>query len=332
MKIFITGATGFLGKYLVRELSQKCESVFVLTRNSNFKGHSDLANVHLVTGDIIKLDVMERGEMYDRIINECDIVIHAAALYNLSAGHAESYMHNVCGTQNMINFTKKIKNLKAFYYISTIAVGDDQSILLEEGKLPDRKKFNDYYSETKYFAEKLVRESSTNLPVRIIRPGIIIGDSQTGKMEKVDGPYYFIEAMKQYSKLLKPLRLLPLSYIPTTKIPMIPVDHCAKFISLLIERDLGTTELKTYHIISDEIPTVKEFLNDLNEAFGLKTKYIPVGKNPFHTTLLKLMGIPKEVIPFMFSKLSYGKTRTNEEIPEILNSKYSNYKKILFGK
>jgi len=310
MKIFITGATGFLGQYLVRELSPKCESIFVLSRNINYAGYSDLPNVHVVKGDITQLEIMDQSEMRDRIINECDFAVHAAALYNLAAGHAECYLHNVCGTQNMLNFAKKIKNLKALYYVSTIAVGDDQSILLEEGSLPPRKKFSDFYSETKYFAEKIVRETSSVLPIRIIRPGIIIGDSKTGKMEKVDGPYYFIEAMKKYAKFLRPLKILPLSFIPKTKIPIIPVDHCAQFISLLIQRDLASPELKTYHLISDEIPTVKDFLNDLNEAFGLKTKYIPVFKNPFHSTLLKLMGIPKEVIPFMFSKLSYDKTAT----------------------
>jgi nucleoside-diphosphate-sugar epimerase len=332
MKIFITGATGFLGQYLVRELSPKCESLFVLTRNSNFMGFGDLANVHLVTGDITKLEIIDDVDLRDQIINECDFAVHAAALYNLSAGHAESYLHNVCGTQNMLNFSKKIKNLKALYYISTIAVGDDQSIILDEEKLPQRKKFSDFYSETKYSAEKIVRESSEKLPIRIIRPGIIIGDSQTGKMDKVDGPYYFIEAMKKYSKFLKPLKILPLSFIPNTKIPLIPVDHCAQFISLLIERDLASPELKTYHIISDEIPTVQEFLSDMNEAFGLKTKYIPVFKNPIHNTLLKLMGIPEEVIPFMFSKLSYDKAQTIEAIPELRESKYSSYKNILFGK
>jgi thioester reductase-like protein len=332
MKIFITGATGFLGQYLVRELSPKCESIFVLSRNSNYAGYSDLPNVHLVKGDITQLEIMDQGEMRDRIINECDFAVHAAALYNLTAGHAESYLNNVCGTQNMLNFSKKIKNLKALYYVSTIAVGDDQTILLEEGSLPPRKKFTDFYSETKYFAEKIVRETSANLPIRIVRPGIIIGDSQTGKMEKVDGPYYFIEAMKKYAKFLKPLKILPLSFIPETKIPLIPVDHCAQYISLLIERDLAAPELKTYHIISNEIPTVREFLKDLNAAFGLKTKYIPVSKNSLHTTLLKMMGIPKEVIPFMFSKLSYDRTCTIKEIPEIQKSEYSAYKNILFRK
>ena len=332
MKIFITGATGFLGQYLVRELAPKCESIYFLTRKSNFLGFEDLPNVHAVIGDITQLEIVESIEERNLIIEECDFLVHAAALYNLSAGHSDCYLHNVLGTQNTLSLAKKMKNLKGFYYISTIAVGDNDSFMLEEDQLPLRKRFNDYYSETKYLAEKIVRETHSLFPIRIIRPGIIIGDSQTGKMDKIDGPYYFIEAIKKYSSFLKPVRFIPLSFIPRTKIPFIPVDHCARLIALLIDRDLSVPDLKTYHIISNEVPTVKEFLNDINEAFDLKTQYIPVFKNPIHNTVLKMLGIPKQLIPFMFSKLSYDKTRTIEELPEIQESTYSTYKSILFGK
>jgi thioester reductase-like protein len=332
MNIFITGATGFLGQYLIRELSPNFETIYILSRNSQFTGFNDLPNVKIVKGDITQLEIIEDIMMRDLVLEESDFVIHAAALYDLKASHSDCYLQNVVGTQNTLQLVKKMKKLKAFYYISTIAVGDDQSFFLEENHLPIRKKFNDFYSETKYFAEKIVRETQHLGAIRIIRPGIIIGDSKTGKMDKIDGPYYFIEAMKKYSSLLKSIPFIPLSFNPRTKIPIIPVDHCARYISLLIGRNLGVPELKTYHLISNEVPSVKEFLDDLNEAFGIKTQYIPVFKNPMHNSVLKLLGIPKELVPFMFSKLSYDKTRTIEELPEMHESTYSTYKSILFGK
>lgn len=336
MKIFITGATGFLGKYLVAELSPQFETLYLLTRNSDYAGFNQYQNVKLIKGDITNLAIIDNNEERDEVLAESDFVIHAAALYDMTASHAACYMQNVVGTQNTLRLIKKMKKLKAFYYVSTIAVGDDQSFFLEEDHFPARKKFNDYYSETKYFAEMLVREAfernSSTVPVRILRPGIIIGDSQTGEMNKVDGPYYFIEAMKKYSNLLKALPLLPLSFNPRTKIPLIPVDHCARYIALLIKREDGERVIKTYHLISEEVPSVKEFLEDLNRAFHLKVKYLPVVKNPVHSSLLKLLGIPKELVPFMFSKLSYDKTRTMKELPELKMSLYSAYKEKLFGK
>lgn len=336
MKIFITGATGFLGNYLVTELSPQFETLFILTRNPDSSGLKFLPNVVLIKGDITNLSIIDNEEERNIVINEADIVLHAAAHYQMTATHSECYMQNVVGTQNTLRLVKKMKKLKVFYYISTIAVGDDESFFLEEDIFPMRSKFNDYYSETKYHAERLVRETFLSdvlmPPVRIIRPGIIVGDSQTGEMPKIDGPYYFIEAVKKYAHLLKSLPVLPLSFNPRTKIPLIPVDHCARFIALLIKRDKLERRILTYHLISHEVPSVKEFLEDLNAHFKIKTSYFPVYRNALHNALLKFFGIPKAVVPFMFSKLSYDKTRTLDELPELKSSLYSAYKNKLFGK
>lgn len=335
MKLFITGATGFLGSHLINHLSSQFEVLYVLTRKSDFSAFSHLPNVELVSGDITNLSVIENEVIRNKIITEVDFVIHAAALYDLEASHSDCYMQNVMGTQNTLRLIKKMKKLKAFYYISTIAVGDDKSFFLEEDHVIERSEFSDFYSETKFHAERLVRETfqkEKNLgALRIIRPGIIIGDSESGYMPKIDGPYYFIEAMSCYAKVLAATPFLPLSFNPRTKIPLIPVDHCARFISLIIGRDQFEPVVKTYHIISEEIPTVKEFLNDLNIHLGIKTIYFPVMRNPIHDVLLKLIGIPKALVPFMFSKLSYDKTRTNQELPELKMSVYSSYKNKLFG-
>lgn len=330
MKIFITGATGFLGKYLVEELSADFEVIYVLTRNTDFCGFNHHKNVKLIKGDITNLAIVDNSEDFEDIISECDYVVHAAALYDMSAGHADSYLQNIVGTQNTLRLIKKMKHCKAFYYLSTIAVGDDDAYFLEEDHLPERKKFSSFYAETKYHAEKMVREADLKTPKRIIRPGILIGDSVTGEMPKIDGPYYFISALKKFKHVLKALPFIPLSFNPRTKLPIIPVDHCARYIALLIKRDDGLNLTKTYHLISDEIPSLKEFLDDLNESLGLKLQYIPVMKNPLHKNILNLLGIPKELMPFMFSKLSYDKTRTHNELPELKMSLYSAYKNKLF--
>jgi thioester reductase-like protein len=328
MKLFLTGGTGFLGKYLVRELASKFEHIYLLTRNIEKNDFSEFKNIVLVKGDITHPDVVFDLKIKAKISNDVTHVLHAAAFYDLKATHKDCYLQNVVGTQNVLNFLKTFKKVTSFYYVSSIAVGDDDQFFLDEASLPKRSNFKDYYSQTKYFAEKMVREHkfNENLIVRIIRPGIIVGDSQNGKMEKSDGPYYFINAFKNNSQLLKTIRFLPLSYSPNTKMPIIPVDHCAHYISLLISREDSKVFLETYHLISHQTPSIEEFLTDIKLRFDIKTKFIPVPKNLIHNTIFTLLGIPKEVIPFMFSKTSYDKSVTNNKLPEILESQYALYK------
>jgi nucleoside-diphosphate-sugar epimerase len=334
MNILITGATGFLGGYLIRELSSQFDNIYVVSRKGQLSKFSEFPNVLFVKGDVTHLDVLAiEGSEKAKLLESIDVVLHAAALYDLSASYSACFLQNVVGTQNILHLLKGMKNLKAFYYVSTIAVGDPDVYFLDENLLPKRNKFGDAYSETKYLAEQVVRENANDRFVtRIIRPGIIIGDSVTLEMEKIDGPYYFLEAFKKYSHLLKYTPIVPLSFNPRSKLPIIPVDHCAHFIKLLIERDNHEVNLKTYHLVSSEIPTLMEFLRDLNKKFGVKTHYFPVKENRIHNSLLKLLGIPEEVLPFMFSRISYDKTSTLEDLPEIKDSTYSTFKNILFGK
>lgn len=334
MNVLITGGTGFLGGYLVRLLASQFEVVYLLSRQGELAKFSDLKNIIYLKGDITNLEVIAlEGEERKRLLDDIDVVVHAAALYDLSATYTACFLQNVVGTQNILHLISGMKNLKSFYYVSTIAVGDTDTFFLDENVLPKRTSFKDSYSETKYLAEQIVRENvNAKFVTRIIRPAIIIGDSQTGEMPKIDGPYFFLRAFEKYSKALKYVPIAPLSYNPRAKLPIIPVDHCAQLIAHLIEREKFAPEVKTYHLVSSELPTLQEFLNDLNEKFGLKTYYLPVKENPIHNSLLKILGIPEEVLPFMFSRLSYDKTSTLEDLPEINKSTYGAFKHILFGK
>lgn len=334
MSILITGGTGLLGSYLIRELASQYKNVYVISRKGHLSKLSEFSNVKYIKGDVTHLEVMAiEGESRSKILDSIEVVVHAAALYDLSATYTDCFLHNVVGTQNILYLLKSLKNLKAFYYISTIAVGDPETFFLDEKYLPKRDTFGDAYSETKYLAEQFVRGNVNERYItRIIRPGIIIGDSVTFKMNKIDGPYYFLEAFRKYSHFLKLTPIIPLSFNPYSKLPLIPVDHCAHFIKLLIKRVDYQIQLKTYHLISAETPTLLEFLGDLNKKFKVKTHYFPVKENLIHNSLLSLLGIPKEVLPFMFSRVSYDKTSTLEDLPEIKKSKYSTFKTILFGK
>ncbi len=333
MKILITGASGFLGKFLVKELALAGHQIIIHSRQPEFKlrpSFEEFGHFIYVQGDITSLEIISKDQDRQMILEDVEMVIHAAALYDIKAGYSECFLQNVVGTQNILHLLSKMKKLKAFYYVSTIAVGDPDTFFLEESQLQKRTNFSDKYSETKYLAELCVRENvSPNYVTRIIRPGIIVGDTETGEMPKIDGPYYFIAAFNKMRALLSSMPVMILAYNPRTKMPIIPVNHCARFIVLLIGKDKFLKGLKTYHLISPDSPSVSEFLIDLNQPLGLKTHYLPIRKNPLSNALLKKLGIPGELESFMFSKLSYDKTSTLEDLPELEESSYAQYKSVL---
>lgn len=333
MKILITGATGFLGKHLIKEIAPIASKIYILSRNIHQDSFTQYKNFEIVQGDITELDVIKDRDIKNRILSECDIVIHAAALYDLKADYADLYLQNVMGTKNILNLITKATSLKAFYYVSTIAVADEQSEYIDETSLPERSTFFDNYSKTKYHAEKLVREfskSHQNIPIRIFRPGVIVGDSINGKIGNINGPYYFLELLKKYKHLLKNIAIIPLTFNPKSKLSLIPVDHVANFIFLIIKRDQYGQDLKTYHLICVDPPTIETFLKDISRILKINTKFFPIASNRAITFIMPFLNIPKEVIPFMFSKVTYDNKLTLKDLPELKTSKYASFKKIFF--
>lgn len=329
MKLFITGGTGFLGKYIIKSLASSFDVIYVLSRKNLPESFKQYKNIILIKGDISSIDIINSKDDRDLIINNVTHVIHAAAFYDLTAAHKICFENNVLGTKNVINLLGKLKKLQVVNYISTIAVAGENTSILREEKLEKKPKFRDFYSSTKFLAEKLMTESfSGKYRLNILRPGIIVGDSNSGYIEKIDGPYYFIEFFKKMGLLKNASLVLPLSFNPKSTIPLIPVDHCAQLISraMTFENDHS---MHFYHLISDEIPCIDQFLKDINSRFNLNIRYIPVRNNIIHQFILTKLGIPKEVIPFMFSEIDYDKTVTYKLLPEIKKSKYSHFKESL---
>ena len=81
------------------------------------------------------------------------------------------------------------------------------------------------YHRTKFESEKIVREEAT-VPWRVYRPSVVVGDSQTGEMDKVDGPYYFFPTMKLMRDRLP--AWLPLVGVDLGDTNVVPVDYVAK--------------------------------------------------------------------------------------------------------
>ena len=83
-----------------------------------------------------------------------------------------------------------------FHHVSSIAVAGDYKGLFREDMFDEGQKLPSPYHRTKFESERIVREQA-DVPWRVYRPAIVVGDSQTGEMDKIDGPYYFFKAIQR---------------------------------------------------------------------------------------------------------------------------------------
>ncbi|HEV3231056.1 MAG TPA: SDR family oxidoreductase, partial [Candidatus Dormibacteraeota bacterium] len=206
MAYFVTGATGFIGRHLVRELLKRDGDVMVLVRPQSRAKLAALealpgaaGRIVLVEGDITKREAGVGAE--DRARLRGAEVYHLAAVYDLEADEEANRLANVEGTRNVVALANAAGAARV-HHISSIAVagghhkGDFTEAMFDAGQSLDHP-----YYQTKFEAEKLVRETS-QVPFRVYRPGIVIGSSETGEADRIDGPYYAFKILQRLRSTL----------------------------------------------------------------------------------------------------------------------------------
>jgi len=231
--VFFTGAGGFIGRYILTHYLQRGDCDLYLLENGKFRERlrafiestvaepAKRARAKIIEGDItapnLGLDAPTRDELRERVTHG----IHLAALYNLSAPRDVSMRVNVDGTRNVLDFIGSLKEFQRLGYMSTVAVsGNYSGGVYSEDDFDKAQGFKNYYEETKFLAEKLVRERREIIPTVIGRPTIVVGHSKTGAIEKIDGPYYGL------TMIARNLHLFAVDS-GTTKCHIAPVDFVA---------------------------------------------------------------------------------------------------------
>jgi short-subunit dehydrogenase/thioester reductase-like protein len=148
---------------------------------------------------------------------------HLAAIYDMSADEESNRRANVDGTRHAVELANAL-NAGIFHHTSSIAVSGRYRGLFREDMFDEGQKLADPYSSTKYESEKLVRDEAT-VPWRVYRPAIVVGHSQTGEMDKIDGPYYFFKVIQKLRDLIP--RWMPVVGLEGGKINVVPVDFVA---------------------------------------------------------------------------------------------------------
>jgi len=242
--IFLTGATGFLGVQLVRELLvRRPEARLALLirdragragkagqtgqeRANAFVPAQDRARVEVYSGDVSQPNCGLTAAQYQRLSAEATRVIHSAATVRFDHSLAEARAINVEGTRRLLDFAAAAPGLRSFTYVGTAYVAGERTGLVMEDELAVGQTYRNTYEQTKAEAEALVRSRLVSMPGVILRPSIIVGDSRTGVTSSFKMMYW---PLKIYARRL--WRTVP--GFPDAVLDIVPVDYVAAAVARL---------------------------------------------------------------------------------------------------
>ncbi|MBL9038186.1 MAG: SDR family oxidoreductase [Archangium sp.] len=225
---FITGASGFIGKRLVAHLARVdsgaritvlVQPKFVAEATETFR-HLPSA-VEVLSGDIVDMHLGLAGAEYRAVVERTTHIFHLAAISFLGMPHETARKVNVEGTRNVLELGRDCASLERLVHFSTCYVSGDRVGVIAEDELDLGQKFRNAYEATKFEAEKLVQKAKADLPITVVRPSTVVGDSKTGEIDRFEGPYYLGMLL-----VLSPLVLpLPLPGNGVAPLNVVPVDY-----------------------------------------------------------------------------------------------------------
>ncbi len=233
MHYFITGATGFIGKRLVKKLlERKGTTVYFLLRAESAAKVADLhAYWGLTTAKAQTRAVAIHGDLtlpglgvsaadVKLLKGKVDHFHHLAAVYDLGADEDSQVAVNIDGTRNAVELAQAI-GAGHFHHVSSIAAAGLYEGVFREDMFDEAEGLDHPYFKTKHESEKIVRKEC-RLPWTVYRPAMVVGDSTTGEMDKIDGPYYFFKLIQRMRQILPPW--MPSVGLEGGRINIVPVD------------------------------------------------------------------------------------------------------------
>ncbi len=229
MHYFVTGATGFIGKRLVAKLLQRKGAVvhFLIRQESEGKvaGLREYWGVSAsravpVFGDLTARKLGVSADDVRALKGQIDHFFHLAAVYDLEADEESQIAVNVDGTRNTVEFAKAI-GAGHFHHVSSIAAAGLYEGVFREDMFEEAENYDHPYFMTKHESEKIVRKEC-KVPWSVYRPAAVVGDSRTGEMDKIDGPYYFFKLIQRMRQILPPW--MPSVGLEGGRINIVPVD------------------------------------------------------------------------------------------------------------
>jgi thioester reductase-like protein/short-subunit dehydrogenase len=271
MRYVVTGGTGFIGRRVVSAIlaREDAPEVWILVRRESLCRFERLAEqwgerAKPLVGD---LTVPSLG-LSDETIAELgavDHVVHCGAIYDVTAdgSDAEAAMRkaNVDGTKAVIDLALRVD--ATLHHVSSIAVAGTFPGEYTEEDFDVAQDLPAPYHQTKFEAEMLVR-AAQGLRYRVYRPAVVVGDSRTGEMDKVDGPYYFFGLL---AKLAALPRFTPMMLPDTGRTNVVPVDFVVDAMAELMHAP--DRDGQTFHLTAPKSIGLKHIYRGVAKEAGL---------------------------------------------------------------
>ncbi len=268
MAYFVTGATGFIGSHFIKKLFDRKGKIYVLVRSGSKKKLNALLEkidapknrVVAVTGDLSKKNLGVSKKFRDEMSGKINHFFHLAAIYDMKASIAEQEVANVEGTRQAIGLAETLKS-KCFHHVSSIAAAGLYNGVFREDMFDEATGLEHPYFKTKHESEGVVRREC-KVPFQIYRPGMVLGHSETGEIDKIDGPYYFFKLIQKMRRMMP--RWMPTLGLEGGRLNMVPVDYVVNAMDHIAH--VKGLHGKCFHLTDPKPRKIGEVLNIFSRA------------------------------------------------------------------
>jgi thioester reductase-like protein len=258
--VLLTGATGFVGgEVLSRFLEQDGRRVYALVRAKDAAAAAERLPSHArltaVAGDIEHPGLALDAAMAEQLAAEVTTVVHCAASVSFGSSLEDSRRVNVEGTRRVLELAERCERLERLTYVSTAYVSGEPPGLFREDQLDVGQRFRNPYEQSKFEAERLIRERGAGLPLQVLRPSIVVGDSRTGRTTAFNVLYGPLKAFARGGIPAIPARR-------SSPVDIVPVDYVAdRTVELASSGPSGT-----FHLVAGSNATTVDRLLELSAS------------------------------------------------------------------
>jgi NAD(P)-dependent dehydrogenase (short-subunit alcohol dehydrogenase family) len=264
MNYFITGASGFIGRRLVEKLLRRenstvyyliLERELPLVEQLRQRWGSAADRTVPIIGDLTRPRLGISDADIARLQGNIRHLFHLAAVYDLKASAEIQEKVNIEGTRNVVAFAEAIEAGR-FHLTSSIAAAGLYEGVFREDMFEEAEELDHPYYRTKHESEGIVRRECSR-PWRVYRPAIVVGDSHTGEMDKIDGPYYFFKLIQKLRRLLPPW--VPVVGIEGGRQNLVPVNFVVDAMDHIAHLD--GLDGQCFHLVDPNPLRVGDILN-----------------------------------------------------------------------